>query len=538
MKYVIFGLSILLFGWLPDLGAALDIPSSPTLKKIRAQGVMIVGVKSDFAPFGFLSEDGKLQGFEIDLARRIGAEIGVRVETVSVSTANRFQRLEQGAVQLVIATAAYTRERRKIATAIEPGYFGAGVNVMLRPEVEINDWADLRGRKICALQAAYFNKSITSRYVIDLKTYKSIVNAQSALMQNECDGFLYSETAIKTFLKKPEFARYKINLSSALVVPWVAYISRVEKGTEFELLLGDIIAKLHREGYMIDLQDKWGSSSRSIYLTEAKERWSASDAAGNLVCQRTKSGQWNIDCRDKAFITSADVEGVSAIFKRIEEISGLNFSFVYDKFDRDRYVRGFLASLKIIVISTLFSLTFGYILAKCLLVRHAILRMFSQVLVFVFSTVPPLLSMYIIFFGFGAALVANFGIHLPALIVAICSLSLYHAAVIANTLLDSIGLRDSRLRDDSLQISNLPSILKSASVGINGVITNLVKASMIASAIAVPELLSATIGIISDQGNTHVMMILLLIIFIVITTLWMAAVRKCQALIVDQAVRR
>jgi polar amino acid transport system substrate-binding protein len=534
LKYLVLGLSLLFLGGLPDAGAASEAARSPTLEKIRAQGVITVGVKTDFAPFGFLSQDGKTQGFEVDLARRIGAEIGVRVETAGVSTANRFQRLEQGAIQLVIATAADTRERRKIATAIEPGYFGAGVNVLLRPETDVKDWADLRGLKICALQAAYFNKGITSRYVIDLQTYKSIANAQAALMQGECAGFLYSETAIQAYLKKPEFAGYKANLEAALIVPWAAFISRDEKGTEFELLLGDIIAGLHREGYLIGLQEKWGLAPSS-YLTTAQARWSATDIAGTLVCQRIGSGEWNVDCRDKAFITSADVEGVSSLFKRIEEVFGLNFSFVYDKFDRDRYVKGILVSLEIIVISTILALVLGFILAKCLFVRSAMLNALARGFVFAVGTVPPLLAMYLVFFGLGAALVANYGIHLPALVVAIGSLGLYHGAIIANTIRDSIGLRSGGPEGVSLRVSDLPAILKTASVGINGAITNLVKASMIASAIAVPELLSATIGIFSDQGNTNVMMILLFIVFIFITTTWMAIVRKCQALVVDWA---
>ena len=58
---------------------------------------------------------------------------------------------------------------------------------------------------------------------------------------------------------------------------------------------------------------------------------------------------------------------------------------------------------------------------------------------------------------------------------------------------------------------------------------------MVASAIAVPELLSATIGIFSDQGNTNAMMILLFVMFIVITTIWLAVVRKSQNLIVKWA---
>ena len=534
LKRVLLGLLIPLLAMPLSSSASAEISKSTVLESIRDEGVIKVGVKTDFQPFGFMSKEGDIQGFEVDLARLIGDAIGVRVELVGVSTASRFQRLEQGLVQLVIATAADTRERRRIATAIEPGYFGAGVNVLLRPEVNIQDWAGLRGKNICALQAAYFNKGITSRYVIDLKTYKSIQNAQAALQQGECVGFLYSEIAVQGYLKKPEFSGYKANLDPALVVPWAAFVARSEKGNEFEVLLGDTIARLHRDGILIALQEKWGMA-KSLYLAESRTRWSAVDGSGAPLCQRTESGEWVVECRDKAFITSADVEGVNAIFKRVEEATGMNFSFAYDKYDRDRYIKGLSTSLQLIVFSTILALLVGYLLAKCLLARSPVVGFLSRGIVFVTGTVPPLLAMYLVFFGLGAVLIADHGVRLPALGVAIVSLGLYHGAIIANTIRDSFKIEYADVVDRNLRLSDMPGILSTASVGINGAITNLVKASMVASAIAVPELLSATIGIFSDQGNTNEMMILLFVMFIVITTIWLAVVRKSQNLIVKWA---
>jgi len=77
----------------------------------------------------------------------------------------------------------------------------------------------------------------------------------------------------------------------------------------------------------------------------------------------------------------------------------------------------------------------------------------------------------------------------------------------------------------------MPQILETAGVGINGILTNLVKASMIASAIAVPELLTSTLGIISDQGNTNEMMILLFLLFFGFTSVWISIIRYVQIVI-------
>jgi polar amino acid transport system substrate-binding protein len=56
---------------------------------------------------------------------------------------------------------------------------------------------------------------------------------------------------------------------------------------------------------------------------------------------------------------------------------------------------------------------------------------------------------------------------------------------------------------------------------VKSALVNVVKQSVMASAIAVPELISATTSIMSDQGNVDVMMNVFLFTFIALITVWM-----------------
>ena len=502
---------------------------SALLEKIRKDNLITVGVKTDFAPFGYLSSDGVIQGFEVDLAYKIARELGVGIKLVGVSTANRFQRLEQGAVDLVIATAADTRERRKVATAIEPGYFGAGVTVLLRPEVKANSWQELRGKSICALQGAYFNKGINSRYVLDLKTFKTIGAAQSALKQGGCVGFLYSEMAIQRYLARPEFANYTAKIDPALVVPWAAFLPRSEKGTDFENLLGNMIDDFERASY---LNFKRNGRSQTLNFSDSRQLWSKTDEAGNLICKRSVGAEWPVECREKTFITSADVQGVGAILRIIDEKIGLDFNFVSDTYDRKRFLYGILTSVLLIFLSTLMTIGLGILGAMALTTKRSSTRGLSGVLAFCLETTPPLLSMYLVFFGVGALLSAKYGVNLSAFWVAVSCLSIYHGAMISKTIAASVELQKKDDPNYCFSILRMPQILETAGVGIDGILTNLVKASMIASAIAVPELLTSTLGIISDQGNTNEMMILLFVLFFAFTSVWLVIIRNVQVVII------
>src|SRR5665647_383017 len=74
------------------------------ISNIKEKGVLVVGAKADYRPFGFLDPSGKIVGFEPDLAADIAKRLGVKLELVPVVSSNRIQYLQQGKIDLMIAT--------------------------------------------------------------------------------------------------------------------------------------------------------------------------------------------------------------------------------------------------------------------------------------------------------------------------------------------------------------------------------------------------------------------------------------------------
>ena len=56
--------------------------------------------------------------------------LGVKLELVPVVASNRIQFLQQGKIDLMIATMSDTPERRKIVDIVDPNYYGSGTNVL------------------------------------------------------------------------------------------------------------------------------------------------------------------------------------------------------------------------------------------------------------------------------------------------------------------------------------------------------------------------------------------------------------------------
>src|SRR5262249_3740960 len=70
------------------------------LDKIRQRGVLVVGTKADYKPFGFRDPSGSIVGFEPDLAKDVAERLAVRLELEPVVSANRMQFLQQGKIDL------------------------------------------------------------------------------------------------------------------------------------------------------------------------------------------------------------------------------------------------------------------------------------------------------------------------------------------------------------------------------------------------------------------------------------------------------
>jgi len=94
--------------------------NADVLEDVKKKGMLVVGTKGDYRPFGYLDPSGKIIGFEPDLAADVAKRLGVKLELTPVVASNRIQFLQQGKIDLMIATMTDTPERRKTVDVVEP----------------------------------------------------------------------------------------------------------------------------------------------------------------------------------------------------------------------------------------------------------------------------------------------------------------------------------------------------------------------------------------------------------------------------------
>jgi polar amino acid transport system substrate-binding protein len=235
------------------LGAT--VAHADTLSDIKKKGVLVVGTKADYRPFGFLDPSGKIVGFEPDLAADIAKRLGVKLEIIPVVASNRIQFLQQGKIDLMIATTSDTPDRRKIIDFVDPNYYGSGTNVLAPKSANIKAWADLKGKKVCLIQGSFYNKELQEKYGIEGVAFPGTAEAYAALKNGNCIAFAYDDTAIVGEMLKPEWKDYEMPLDSILFQPWGIGVKQGEKS------LVDFVSKAtidwHKTGFIIQLEKKW-----------------------------------------------------------------------------------------------------------------------------------------------------------------------------------------------------------------------------------------------------------------------------------------
>jgi polar amino acid transport system substrate-binding protein len=247
--------------------------AADVMQTIKSRGTLIVGTKADYKPFGFRDPSGAVVGIEPDLAADIAKRLGVKLELVPVISSNRIEFLQQGKIDLVIATMSDTPERRKVVQAIDPPYYSDFANVLLNKKSGVTSWEGLKGKPVCATSAAWYNREISRKYGIELSAFDGSERPLFALKQGNCIGYVYDQTFLQGKLLDAEWSTdYAMPLAGILDTPWMMAVKLGEDA--FKTYLEGVTKDWMKTGAIIALEKKWGITPTE-YSTKMHDKFKA-----------------------------------------------------------------------------------------------------------------------------------------------------------------------------------------------------------------------------------------------------------------------
>jgi polar amino acid transport system substrate-binding protein len=252
------------------LGLGAASARADALDDIKQRGTLIVGVKADYRPYGYRDPSSGIVGIEPDLAADIAKRLGVKLELVPVVASNRMQFLDQGKIDIMIATMTDTPERRKVVLIVDPDYYASGTNLLAPKSAHLTDWSQLKGKPVCLIQGSFYNKELQETYGVEPVAFKGTAEAYAALKGGNCVGAAYDDTALYGQVLDPDWKDYEVPLKSILAQPWGLAVKLGE--TKFADFMSATIKDWHKSGLILELEKKWGVPN-SAFVLEMHEKY-------------------------------------------------------------------------------------------------------------------------------------------------------------------------------------------------------------------------------------------------------------------------
>jgi polar amino acid transport system substrate-binding protein len=130
------------------------------LADVQKSGVLRIGVPQDFAPFGSVNSDLKLQGLDIDVANLVAKGMGLKAQLVPVPTASRIAYLQTHKIDLLISTLGKNAEREKVID-FSQGYAPYNNSVFGVAAIKVANAADMGGKTVGVARSTFEDLMLT-----------------------------------------------------------------------------------------------------------------------------------------------------------------------------------------------------------------------------------------------------------------------------------------------------------------------------------------------------------------------------------------
>ena len=177
------------------------VAKARTVQEIKDSGVIRIGVFTDKAPFGYIDENGKNQGYDVYFTDRLAKDLGVQVEYISLDPASRVEHAETGKADIVAANFTVTPERAEKVDFSLP-YMKVSLGVVSPDGAVIKSVEELKDKTLIVSKGTtaeyYFSKNHPE---VKLQKYDSYADAYNALLDGRGDAFSTDNTEVLAWAK-------------------------------------------------------------------------------------------------------------------------------------------------------------------------------------------------------------------------------------------------------------------------------------------------------------------------------------------------
>ncbi len=251
MKKILIAISLI------ALVFAVGTVQAKDWKKVR------IGVEGAYPPFSFTTADGKLEGFDIDIAIALCKAMGVEYKLVAQDWDGIIPALMARKYDAIIASMSITEERKKKVAFSNKYYNTPAKFVTKKGTVKEFTKDTLKGKTVGVQRATTHDSYLTDNYGKDvkIKRYASQDDAYLDMAAGRLDFLLADSVALSDgFLKKPEGKDFEFVGPDMTDVRWFGEgvgVACRKKDTDLVEMFNKAIDQIRADGTYKKIQDKY-----------------------------------------------------------------------------------------------------------------------------------------------------------------------------------------------------------------------------------------------------------------------------------------
>jgi polar amino acid transport system substrate-binding protein len=231
------------------------LAAADKLDEIKARGRLIVGTSDTSPPFSS-RQNGKVVGYDVDLAARVAARLALPMETLSIVNADRIPALQQDRVDLV-ASGITRADNRRNEVRFSVAYLVSPHKVLIRRDSGIATVGQMAGRRLALVKSASVDAELKAAVpTMQIVYFADYAACFDALRNRQVDGFLADEVLLASFAQKSS-APQDFTFIPDYELPRTAGFAIKKDEPRFTELVDRVLLDLEQSGEAQRIFDAW-----------------------------------------------------------------------------------------------------------------------------------------------------------------------------------------------------------------------------------------------------------------------------------------
>ena len=225
--------------------------------------IVRIGVEGAYPPFSYTTADGKLEGFDIDIAKALVKAMGAEIKLVPQDWDGIIPALLARKYDAIIASMSITEERKKKVAFSNKYYNTPAKFVCKKGTVKEFTKDTLKGKTVGVQRATTHDSYLTDNYGKDvkIKRYASQDDAYLDMAAGRLDFLLADSVALSDgFLKKPEGKDFEFVGPDMTDVRWFGEgvgVACRKRDKDLVEMFNKAIDQIRADGTYKKIQDKY-----------------------------------------------------------------------------------------------------------------------------------------------------------------------------------------------------------------------------------------------------------------------------------------